>query len=170
MRKCRSDKCNRQVPAANSGWPRSCPRSGETTANRKTRPSLRLAPRVTVESLFAVSPNACCPRLLTHGPPNTASCLAMWKGGTRFLSRVARRFPSCQMFPELPDVSRLASNCQTLAPDAKCAADLVADDFFPALLAQPGDLRLKSVCLDECEVAPQSLTRVCRPSTCPRNP
>ena len=27
------------------------------------------------------------------------------------------------------------------------AADLVADDFFPALFAQPGDLRLKSVCL-----------------------
>jgi len=24
----------------------------------------------------------------------------------------------------------------------------MADDFFPTLLAQPGDLRLKSVCLD----------------------
>src|SRR6266850_8279344 len=32
------------------------------------------------------------------------------------------------------------------------AADLVADDFFPALLAQPGDLRLQSVGLDGRQV------------------
>src|SRR5207253_6902202 len=32
------------------------------------------------------------------------------------------------------------------------AADLVADNFFPALLAQPGDLRLESVCLDGRQV------------------
>src|SRR3982074_1863834 len=32
------------------------------------------------------------------------------------------------------------------------AADLVADDAFPALFARPGDLRLKSVCLDGRQV------------------
>ena len=70
------------------------------------------------------------------------------------------------MSKSLPKIGSLTPNCSWMGLTR--AADLVADDSFPALLAQPGDLRLKSVGLGGRQV--EGFAKRTGPASWRRNP